>query len=167
MTLKFLMEGLKLIADYFGETWRPESIKAVQDELLKEPDGALVNAHKRVFSEFNPKPFPPIKRIVDIVQEEGRKIRMRQAEESENAWRREKGEDAQGRVNGDPLKTAAKRSKLAKDAVDFINLILSGKMSHEDKLMGARIMAQDYPGIGYEELAMEWGNPRVGDDLVQ
>lgn len=166
MTLKFLMEGLKLIADYFGETWRPESIKAVQDELLKEPEGALVNAHKRVFSEFNPKPFPPIKRIVDIVQEEGRKIRMRQAEESENAWRREKGEDAQGRVGGDPLKAAARRSKLANDAIQLIELILTGKMSQREKAEGVQHMALTYPGIGYEDLALAWRSGRELEEPV-
>lgn len=100
MEKTFLLEGLEVIAAYFEDRWKPESVKAVMPDLLKEPNEALVRAHARICAEMNPRPFPPIKRIADLIQEEGRRYRMERAGRHEEDWNREKGADSRGRVNG-------------------------------------------------------------------
>lgn len=166
MNLRYAIEGLRNIETFFSEPFATRALEAAAKAILPEPDEALVRAASRIELEFTPRPTPPIQRVVSIIQEEGRKFRVKQAEDNENAWRREKGEDAQGRVNGDPLKAAARRSKLANDAIQLIELILTGKMTAREKAEGAQHMALTYPGIGYEDLACAWRSGRELEDPV-
>ena len=152
MEQAFLLQGLEAISEYFGERWKPESVKAVMADLLKEPDAALINAHARVYAEMNPRPFPPIARIADIIKDEGRKHRTAQAKEREYAWRREKGEDATGRVDGNPLKHAARRSELAKRCVMYVSAYR--EMSDDERLEFYRVMDAAYPGMHFDRAGM-------------
>ena len=160
MEKTFLLEGLEAIAAYFEDRWKPESVKAVMPDLLNEPNEALVRAHARICAEMNPRPFPPIKRIADIIQEEGRRHRMERAGRHEEDWNREKGADSRGRVNGGGMAelSAKQRNQLGKDACQLIIGILEG-IPDKMRLEGVRVMAQKYPGIGYEGLASRMGRP--------
>lgn len=145
-----LDEGVKIIGKFFNRAFLRESIDAIRPEAIKEPSKALMKAMDRVYAEFEPRDRFTMQKFLEILQQEGRKVRQDAAKTREDDWNREKGADASGRVEGDPLGKAA-RSEEGKLALKIINGILNDAPK-EKITKGLGIMAERYPHTFWPKL---------------
>ena len=65
-----------------------EALKKIKDALFREPDKALDNAYDRIVLHFNS--LPSAAKLLEIVQEEAKKIKMAAAKQNEEEIERQK-----------------------------------------------------------------------------
>jgi len=146
MQAEFARQGLTHIATVLkrGAEWPPQAMDAAVAELANEPDEAMKAAVKRAILELSPGYLPPMRKVLDIVIDEGSKLRLRQGIriEAEHAQQKRKEQAEASALTMDPQ---SRYQELCQEAVQtmFTTKTLA------DKLEVFRMMEQHFPGIGW------------------
>lgn len=141
MNIDRFTEGMKMIGQYFGRPYKPESIKAIWEDVKDEPDAAMNKAFMRVEIDFHQAQVIPIARIRDMVLAEGKKIREAETVEREREAERTKAEERKP--------WATPNDPHGKACAKFLQAAFSGQYSRDE----LRAMAEDgerqFPGRGF------------------
>lgn len=141
MNIDRFTEGMKMIGQYFGRPYKPESIKAIWEDVKDEPDAAMNKAFMRVEIDFHQAQVIPIARIRDMVLAEGKKIREAEITERER--------EAEQRKLDERKPWAPPNDPHGKACAKFLQAAFSGQYSRDE----LRAMAEDgerqFPGRGF------------------
>ena len=61
---------------HFGRTWPMASIRELADELELISERAMTASVKRVKIDFSPSAFPSLRRVLDVLQDEQKKLNL-------------------------------------------------------------------------------------------
>jgi len=147
MQYSYLKTGLDNIGQtHFGRPWPKEAIKAIAEDLQDVDDRVLVLITKRVYAEISPATFPPLSRIVNMAQEEQKKLNAvnlpdepKPRHEIDREFQQQFGE---------------KHSEYVKRAWAIIAMTVNHNVSRERLIEGLGVMEKTYPGIGWVECQM-------------
>jgi hypothetical protein len=132
-----------MIGKFFGEDYKPESVKAVQNVMMLEPVGAMVAAYSRAISEFPQRYLPPISKIRDIVLQEGKKIRELETQQREREAAEMKKEEAQ------PIKEPS--TPYGRACATFLAAAYSGEYGREQLWAMAEKQEARFHKMGFEQ----------------
>ena len=152
MEKRQFVEGIGVVSKFFGMEWPVDAINAAYEQVSNEAVEALKAAHKRVYLEFTPRPQPAICKIVAIINEEGKKLRMQQGAAIESEWNNQKrgaGQDARKFFDKE------KSSKHAKESIFLVVERMEGRMNDNQYLACLDRMERKYPGVGWDTVADE------------
>jgi hypothetical protein len=139
---KIMIEGLQMIGQFFGEDYKPDAIKAVQNAILLEPDAAMTSTYKRAVVEFPQRFLPPLSKVRDIIIQEGRKIREAETVEREREAERTKAEERKP--------WAPPNDPHGKACAKFLQAAFSGMYSHDELRVMADEGEKKFPGRGFD-----------------
>jgi len=155
MQLERYAEGMKMIGQYFGRPFKPESIKAIWEDVKNEPDGAMNKAFMRVEIDFHQAQVIPIARIRDLILTEGRKIREAETTEREREAERTKAEERKP--------WAPPNDPHGKACAAFLQAAFSGLYSHDELMAMAEDGERTFPGRGFNHWLKGALKPRVAE----
>lgn len=141
MNHQYMVEGLKAIGSFFGEDYKPESIKAIQSVILLEPDAAMKQAYSRIVTEFPQRFLPPLAKVKDIIQQEGKKIREQESLEREK-------KDRLNRQNL-PETLPQGHDAYSRACCEFLGKMFSGHYTKAEKRNLAEEGDRQFPGKGF------------------
>lgn len=128
---------------YYRKEYPKEALQKAWPHFQPEPVKAMFNAIERLMME-NTNTMPPLQRVIDLVRQEGAKIRQAAIVEREQTADREKKEIERG------MEQAFKDSKgIAKKTVSLIQDMLAGKKTRAEYLDGIRDLDRDFPHAGF------------------
>ena len=137
-----------------GRPFGAESLRKIKAELIKESDAAMMAASDYIILNFST--LPSAAKLLEIVQQEGKRIRLAEAKQREEEWKRTKGEDQYGRVDGKTFLSKDQHTEFAQRAILVLNLARV-KGPCQELADGCLMMANLYPHVaeGYRELRQE------------
>lgn len=148
------IEAAKFIIAQLQKEYKREFNKAavqkIFPDLVKEPHKAMEAAfdHFILNSAYLPSPA----QLLAKVQAEGKRIRMEETKEREESWKKQKGEDQNGRVDGPTILSKAQHTEFARNAHTVLMTVVE-RGNCQDAVDGCMMMANMYPhvGDGYRE----------------
>lgn len=144
--MKTSIDAAKFIIAQLQKEYKRDFNKAAVDkifpELVKEPHKAMEIAfdHFILNSAYLPSPA----QLLTKVQAEGKRIRLDEAREREEKWKKEKGEDEHGRVEGSTFLSKQQRDEYAQRGLMMVKLAITSGQSRE-LMEGCLVMASTYP----------------------
>ncbi len=147
MEAQFLKQGLSHLAQSLQPGYSPDQIMTIHAELMQEPNEALTAAIMATIRRYNRPPAPQA--FLELVQAEGKKIRSEQGDRIEREWTAEKAAEREG------ARTFFNHDKATKHARAAIRLLIKridGEITDEMYPQALQYMANEFPGVGWEEL---------------
>lgn len=142
MKPEYFSDAMDMINSMFRRGYDAKAAASIWDAVRDEPDAAMVRAVKRIEMEFHPDQLVAPGKIRDIILQEGRKIRDREAEGRQREADRLKAEEAQ------PWKTPV--SVYGRAVVDFLSCDAMRDRDVEALRNTAEGCMKRFPGRGFE-----------------
>jgi hypothetical protein len=143
MTIEEYREFVKIIKDYYKKDYPKEALNRAWPQIKDEPTKAIFNAVDRLMLE-NTNNLPPLQRVVDLVRQEGAKIRQAEIVEREEVAREEKKSFERGQE-----RAFKEDSGIAKKTVSLVQDMLAGKKTRGEYLEGIRDLDKNFPHAGF------------------
>lgn len=128
---------------HYQKEYPRESLNRVWPKIKDQPAMAMFNAVDRLMLE-NTNSMPPLQRIIDVVIQEGDKIRQNQIAKREDEAAAEKKQFERGQQ-----KAFSENSDIAKKSIYLIQAMLSDKLTRGEYLEGIRHLDNLYPSAGF------------------
>lgn len=126
-----------------GASWTRESIDNVVAEITPFNEAAMTAAVKRMSVEFSPGILPPLRKVTDLIIQEGQKYNM--AHGTPEPLRRHENDRQFQSTFGD------KANEYTKRAAALCVKTACGLMTIHEQITACEWMEKTYPGVGWKD----------------
>jgi predicted dienelactone hydrolase len=148
MNNEFARSVVMMLEKEKGHKFGKEALSKIKDDLMKESDKAAELAYDRMILHFSG--LPSAAKFLEIVQEEGRKLKMAEAKKNEEVYERNKPKRGESTFLSREQQTEhGKRCKQIYDVACPVDSKGMPVNPEEDRLMmlieSCEVMAKAYP----------------------
>lgn len=147
MSEEMAKQAVKVLAENYKRHFPADGMKAIWQELSKQPDDAIAAAVDNIVLNSTYLPSPA--QLLEKVKTESKLVAAKESRQRELEWAEKKGGETPEQIRrAGSIFTTEQQDAHARHAVQAVRLMLS-PAARADKLECFRQMDKSYPGIGW------------------